>query len=807
MMLRVTAAFFLGFGWLGLLPIFDTPDARWPWLLVAGVMALAAAERRQGNSWVAAGTRGLAGAFAVGAAQGLVVAAFWEWGHQFHAFDLFGLAVYPLIKLVTPEAAWIGGTITLPDGDYLYDFIPSFEILATFPALLLLVGIGMLVRPSMRQWLQTIVAVGAYLALRVAVLYLACVRVENTDLIWKHELAFVSFLPLVVLLGYLLRAAPPANLFPSGLSRPLLAGSLACLAVAAFGATFLRLYEEPGERKAGRVLIDEGHSQWERTDVPMNRELYGEGTVYNFYCFYQWLDLYYDMARTEEALTTEALSNVDVLILKTPTRAYEDVEIDAIEDFVRGGGGLVMIGDHTNVFGMSTYLNAIGERFGMRFVADATYGLGTMALTYYEPPPLAKHPILEDIDFFSFATSCSMQLDPACRSFMTGYRLLSLMADYSQRSFFTEPIAQRDYTFGLFSQGAVRRAGKGRVVSFTDSTNFSNFFMFIRGKPELALGMVEWANRTNRFGVWNLFGWVLLAFGLSGTLVSYLRWGGGQSPGRVLVASALLLGVTGGVVASQDRNRSAAESPRPRPHDRIEVLAAGDYALPEGDPALFNPSPGYDTFYTWIARTGAFPAVVDHIGEDGIAPSAILWLRPPHSLPRPISREVEAYLQEGGMVMIVGDHEECEAVEVELGLRSATGERDDLAHVVPAIEFARKEGPNELTPPEPPAVWPGISIPNLDDSLSVAKTIQEIHLVLQAMDETGPETLLATPSVYERAVGKGRVLFFSQADLFANRFMGGTSVIPNVLHADALRLPVRADRPCPGTGTPRAVVG
>ena len=67
----------------------------------------------------------------------------------------------------------------------------------------------------------------------------------------------------------------------------------------------------------------------------------------------------------------ELLSGYDVLILKTPEEPIPDAEIAAIDRFVRRGGGLLLVGDHTNLLGMGTHLNALSARHGIRFRYDS----------------------------------------------------------------------------------------------------------------------------------------------------------------------------------------------------------------------------------------------------------------------------------------------------------------------------------------------------------------------------------------------------------------------------------------------------
>ena len=161
--------------------------------------------------------------------------------------------------------------------------------------------------------------------------------------------------------------------------------------------------------------------------------------------------------------------------------------------WVGAGGGLFLIGDHTNVFGTSSYLNPLARRFGLRFRYDSTYDLPTLRVTLYERPELLAHPAVLEMPPFLFATSCTLEAPLLAGNVMVGYGLRALPVDYSKRVFFPDKEKEQDYPFGLFLQSASVRHGRGRVVAFTDSTVFSNFTMFLGGKPEYLSGGDELA--------------------------------------------------------------------------------------------------------------------------------------------------------------------------------------------------------------------------------------------------------------------------------------------------------------------------
>src|SRR6185369_4979928 len=97
----------------------------------------------------------------------------------------------------------------------------------------------------------------------------------------------------------------------------------------------------------------------------------GQDTTYNYASLFAYLGHHYDVSRNNGMLSDVALQNVDVLLLKVPTTRYSDQEVEAVCKWTRRGGGLMLVGDHTNVFGSSEYLNEISSRFGITFNYDA----------------------------------------------------------------------------------------------------------------------------------------------------------------------------------------------------------------------------------------------------------------------------------------------------------------------------------------------------------------------------------------------------------------------------------------------------
>lgn len=78
----------------------------------------------------------------------------------------------------------------------------------------------------------------------------------------------------------------------------------------------------------------------------------------------------YETTILNTTISPESLNGISILILETPEEKYSPQEIKYITDFVRNGGGLFVLGDHTNIMDCYTDLNPILENFGLHLNFD-----------------------------------------------------------------------------------------------------------------------------------------------------------------------------------------------------------------------------------------------------------------------------------------------------------------------------------------------------------------------------------------------------------------------------------------------------
>ena len=517
---------------------------------------------------------------------------------------------------------------------------------------------------------RLVATLGTYAILRFAALVILAAELGDGSLIWRQSYTIISWLPLALIL----KVPPPPYASPfledqastAGGQKPgarccsqalarshvLRLGSPALVGIA---LAFALAFNDPGQIEPGRVLIDETRADWEWTRDRFDTTSFGIRAEYNYFCLRDYLGHFYSVG-TEPTNLAAALDTTDVLIIKTPTDPYTDSEITAIVRFVEQGGGLLLIGDHTNLFGMSTYLNSIASRFGMRFRFDDTFDLETTALSTYEPPSLWFHPAVRDVRRFEFLTSCTIEGGPLIEPVMVGYGLGSEDVDYGHPNFFSNITFDLKDRFGIFLQAGAKKYGKGRVLLFTDSTCFSNFCMFSPGKAELVLGFIDYLNRRGVKYPHARFACLLLAGALVGASLACAHRASVSGLWFARVTLVFLAALCAGVFVVARLNAHAYGPVRERaPLPR--VLFDTDHS----GASFFNylgafPKPRwqqFEEFYMCAQRMGLYPRAGSPTDIARCRPLALVIVNPVRAFSRSDITRIANYVRGGGRLVLL----------------------------------------------------------------------------------------------------------------------------------------------------------
>ena len=723
---------------------------------------------------------GFATAGIVMTVQALVLPSFVAFESRYHHIEVLDPVICWLLRIFSVTAAPCANGVFIRTPGYEFTLATTSEKLNLLLMIMVFAGwitMKVILRKKhnrnliniMRETGEVLSILAAFFLARYVFLLLVTVSYRDYDIFWLPAWVLGSFLPLALMPAWKGFAhtyntqdtADPIRTTQDSPKKKRHEGAakigkhqsqqwapqaLAC--VITFLLVFAFGFRDPGIKKRGRILIDEKHTIWEKTTRPYDTLWYGEDSGYNYYSLAAYLRDYYDVAKNlDSPISRELLRTCDILMLKTPTEAYNEEEIDAICEFVKKGGGLFLVGDHTNVFGTSTYLNPVAERFGLRFKYDGTYDLRTGGLSIYEDRSIFRHPAAILLPRFLFATSCSMGISPFASGVITGYGVKSLYLDYSHENFFATDRPDLDKQYGLLIQSAAASSGKGRVVAFTDSTVWSNFFMFIPGKWELLIGMIGWLNR-NAYLTW--LPAVLLgaaAVLLCGLFLLIRRRGRAFAPLAPSMAFAALIGIYLAICSCQSLTSAAYRHPPKIRSDTLEVAFERDHTLmllPE-ETIFLDSSKAYHTFYTWIQRVEGRPRVASL--REALECDVVVLMNIAKRFSNREYHMIRQYVESGGYLLVM----------------HGNGSSDRLAN-----EFLRNFG---LSVKEPKIA----SVISLD-----GEPIQRHVLTYQVAGgnlQVG-DSLERTVAA-EKQIGRGKVFVFAASRLFSDELMGTTSTIPD----------------------------
>jgi hypothetical protein len=592
------------------------------------------------------------------------------WAARVHELSALAYVLSPLtnlvLKLLGQSAGLANLDLQLRTFEDLFQQSITTEKLLPIPLLLFAVlWTGFIVFRQDRKKIEKVLlfwaGLTAYAILRYVVLLLIMVQRVSPNYFWEPAAITLSLLPLALILR------EPLEMQTSKVSSTIrskirLPGGYALLLGLILGAASVAAFtfRDPGNAKAGRVLINEHGSDWEWTNEPLDTLQYSEKTTYNYYCMAEFLKYYYQVETNFEPLTPKTLDNIDILILKTPTQAYAPSEIECIVQFVHQGGGLWVIGDHTNVFGSSSFFNPLIRRFGFRLRYDSTHDLQSGKLSLWRKPPMFAHPSVQNLPPYLFATSCSISAPWSSESAILGYGLRTDHLDYSQKNFFPDRSRKQfSHGFGLFLQQATTHFGKGRLLIYTDSTTFSNFFMFIKGKPELVLGSLGWLNHRNQW-LWVNTGLIILAIAAVIIMLIFNGWNGAALSGILLGAA-----ISGWLVERQTLTAYPLPDPvRSVPRINFERQHS-DYFLPRLRLAEDNDK-SYLTFFVWTQRLGVVPWEADDLIEAIQTRDPLVMIDPVVPLSREEAMSLNDYLLQGGKLLVINSADNASNVPQKL---------------------------------------------------------------------------------------------------------------------------------------------
>lgn len=257
-----------------------------------------------------------------------------------------------------------------------------------------------------------------------------------------------------------------------------------------------------------RVFFDEAHGQWETVLSSFEPEDYGRGA---YYTYSQLPSKIQAWGLQPSVLNTESIpTEKGVFFLKTPTQRASPIFIEKLEQWVRNGGSIVIVADHTDLYDSTQNLNEILKPFGYSLRLDACFdrtGMPNKGGDKWGDAILGH--ILSGTSH-QWLTGTSFRNVPWNAISLADYGpSFSEEGDYSKPNRFSSFTPSWEKDFSRFSGIIYSTFGLGSVIVVLDSTPWSNFSIFEQSYQRMLLGLISIADEQGFVYFSTIFGLLL----------------------------------------------------------------------------------------------------------------------------------------------------------------------------------------------------------------------------------------------------------------------------------------------------------
>lgn len=261
----------------------------------------------------------------------------------------------------------------------------------------------------------------------------------------------------------------------------------------------------PPDEEGNWILVDQIHTTKQNPNLKLERNNYNYQGMHGYYRLFQHLQShgypYNTVTLTEDhdRLTPEMLADHKILfinLLSSDRPDFSADELEAIQQYVFNGGGLFVIGDHTNVYYHAQRINPLLAPMGIEVsyhtAIDRAPEFGISGGAWTKIRNFTDHPINDGVEVVSFQTG-----GPLLTDFAT-----ARLSDDGWGDFWIEdPEEPGFYGNWTYDEGEPRGAlpvvaaasyGQGRVVVAGDQNVFGDEWLFMGDNFEMVVNIFEW---------------------------------------------------------------------------------------------------------------------------------------------------------------------------------------------------------------------------------------------------------------------------------------------------------------------------
>jgi len=343
----------------------------------------------------------------------------------------------------------------------------------------------------------------------------------------------------------------------------------------------------------------------------------------------------------------DGLAGIDILLLINCPRLWSAGEIERVSAFLEGGGGLLALADHTNVFEQQAGMNSLLGTYGITLSFDSAY---PMDQNWERVVTMDYGPVTDagDTPFeLGHSIGASLDVSPGVhRAVVARYAFSDVgRANNIQGAYLGDYTYSADEDIGDRTIVAWTAIGRGKVVVYGDTSAFQNSSLSETYASHV-LPAFRWLSSSDssiRTVAASFIGGTLLAAAL-------LALTGSRKAGPLLVVATAAAIVHDGTVWRLRRMPTAS-----RLHALVDTACM---------PWIGHPRAMVNYVYPWDSicqRMGLLPLHCDPSAylEDGLTPppAAVAIVAPRLELSAEDVDDIVKYVESGGLVLVCADGE------------------------------------------------------------------------------------------------------------------------------------------------------
>lgn len=245
-----------------------------------------------------------------------------------------------------------------------------------------------------------------------------------------------------------------------------------CTVLLLFSSFFVFFQPQKKASSSGVLLYDQGYLDWKKPE----QGKYGQMNWGMFGVLPEFLEAIRFRVRTEKTLSHEVLENVDILVLINLDKKISSNEKKEIWDFVKKGGSLLCLGDHTGLSKIREPFNDLLRPVKIEYNFDSGHYLRNFWKYDFE---FVQHPInrtlYSDVDT-GIGVGASLSISPTVQPIIIGKYGFS--DDGNPNDPRNAYLGDRKYNkrelLGDIVLVAESHYGRGKVLVFGDTSSFQN---------------------------------------------------------------------------------------------------------------------------------------------------------------------------------------------------------------------------------------------------------------------------------------------------------------------------------------------